>query len=168
METSIKTEIDSTFGKLLKHYRINLGLSQAELSKKIGISDKYISRIEIGAGGISKETLIKYINILEISPNKLFKNFVTNSKIQKEIEISEKISELSEEKQKAILEIIKLLKWPISAGSFLAILAKKEPAPIGYIFNKFSALISSLSIVLRIFLDFFPLVFDACLTIDFS
>ena len=110
MKTSMKNEMDSTFGKLLKHYREDLRFTQAEISEKLGISEKYVSRIENGTGGISKETLIKYINILEVTPNRMFKSFVTSPKVQTEIELCEKISGLSTKKQKAALEIIKLLK----------------------------------------------------------
>ena len=110
MNTEVKSEMDKIFGSLLKQYRKKMGLTQAELSEKLGISDKYVSRVEIGNGGISKETLTKYMNILSISPNEMYKDFISNPKVKKEIEVSEKLSELSIEKLEVILEISKLLK----------------------------------------------------------
>ena len=38
--------------------------TQKELAEKIGISLKYISRIENGNNGVKTQTLIKYMNVL--------------------------------------------------------------------------------------------------------
>ena len=110
MNAEVKSEMDKVFGIILKKHRHNLGYTQSELSEKLGISEKYVSRVETGIGGISKETLTKYMNILGISPNTMYKEFINNPIVKNEIEISEQISELSEEKLKIILEIIKMLK----------------------------------------------------------
>ena len=110
MNAEVKSEMDKVFGMILKKYRRNLGYTQSELSEKLGISEKYVSRVETGIGGISKETLTKYMNILSISPNTMYKEFINNPRVKSEIEISEQISELSEEKLKIILEMIKMLK----------------------------------------------------------
>ena len=37
----------------------NMNLTQAEMSEKLGISEKYVSRVETGIGGISKENVHK-------------------------------------------------------------------------------------------------------------
>ena len=110
MNAEVKSEMDKVFGMILKKYRRNLGYTQSELSEKLGISEKYVSRIETGIGGISKETLTKYMNILGISPNTMYKEFINNPKIKHEIEISEQITTLTEDKLQIILEMIKMLK----------------------------------------------------------
>ena len=110
MNAEVKSEMDKVFGTILKQYRNKMGYTQSELSEKLGISEKYVSRIETGIGGISKETLTKYMNILGISPNKMYKEFINNPRIKTEIEISEKVSELSTEKLEIILEMTKMLK----------------------------------------------------------
>ncbi len=110
MNAEVKSEMDKVFGMILKEYRMQLNLTQAEMSEKLGISDKYVSRVETGMGGISKETLAKYMNILGISPNKMYKEFINNPRIKTEIEVSEQISDLSEEKLQIILEMTRLLK----------------------------------------------------------
>ena len=110
MNAKVKSEMDKVFGTILKQYRNKMGYTQSELSEKLGISEKYVSRIETGIGGISKETLTKYMNILGISPNKMYKEFINNPRIKTEIEISEKVSELSTEKLEIILEMTKMLK----------------------------------------------------------
>lgn len=110
MNAEVKTEMDSVFGTILKQYRKRFGYTQSELSEKLGISEKYVSRVETGMGGISKETLAKYMNILGISPNTMYKEFINNPRIKTEIEVSEQICGLSQEKLQIILEMIRLLK----------------------------------------------------------
>lgn len=110
MNAEVKSEMDKVFGMILKKHRLELNLTQAEISEKLGISEKYVSRVETGTGGISKETLAKYMNLLGISPNKMYKEFINNPRVKTEIEVSEQISSLSEEKLQIILEMTRLLK----------------------------------------------------------
>ena len=62
------------------------------MAERLGISLKYISRIENGYSGIKTQTLINYMNILGITPNIIFKELMTNENIQKQINISEKLN----------------------------------------------------------------------------
>ena len=94
MKLVSKTDIDKEFGKILREYRIKNDYTQEQLSEKLGISLKYISRIENGNNGVKTENLIKYMNILGITPNMIFKPFITNKEIIKDIEISNKIKDL--------------------------------------------------------------------------
>ncbi len=110
MSSVSKADVDKVFGKVLRDFRIKNKLTQDKLSEKLGISLKYISRIENGNSGIKTQTLIKYMNILGISPNTIYKDFITNKKIKTQIEISEKMNELSEEKLMFLTSIVDLLK----------------------------------------------------------
>ena len=110
MNAQIKSEMDKVFGLILKDYRKRAKLTQADMAEKLDISEKYVSRVETGIGGISKETLAKYMNILGISPNTIYKDFINNPQVKKEIEISENIAELPAEKIEIVLEMIKLIK----------------------------------------------------------
>ena len=110
MDSVSKTDIDKIFGKVLRDFRVKAGFTQEQISEKLGISLKYISRIENGYNGIKTQTLIKYMNILGITPNTLYKEFITNTKIQKNIELSEKINSLSDEQKQFISSVIDLLK----------------------------------------------------------
>lgn len=109
MDSVSKSDIDKIFGKILREFRIKSGLTQEQLSEKLGISLKYISRIENGNNGIKTQTLIKYMNILGITPNTLYLEFLTNEDIKKDILLAEKINSLSDEKRKFICSIIDLL-----------------------------------------------------------
>lgn len=109
MDSVSKSDIDKIFGKILREFRIKSGLTQEQLSEKLGISLKYISRIENGNNGIKTQTLIKYMNVLGITPNTLYLEFLTNEEIKKNILLSEKINSLSDKKKKFISSIIDLL-----------------------------------------------------------
>lgn len=110
MSTTSKTQIDTVLGKILKEYRIKNHLTQEQLSEKLDISLKYISRIENGNGGIKTQTLIKYMNILGIEPNLLYGNLINNKSLEKHIELSKKIQYLSPEKVDFIMKMIHEIK----------------------------------------------------------
>ena len=109
MDSISKTDIDKIFGKILKTYRLKKGYTQEVMAEKLGISLKYISRIENGYSGIKTRTLINYMNILGITPNTIYKEFMTNKEIIKQINISEKLNQLSEEKLDFVNDMIDLL-----------------------------------------------------------
>ena len=109
MDSISKTDIDKIFGKILKTYRLKKGYTQEVMAEKLGISLKYISRIENGYSGIKTRTLINYMNILGITPNTIYKEFMTNEEIIKQIKISEKLNQLSEEKLNFVDDMIDLL-----------------------------------------------------------
>lgn len=110
MNSFTKLDIDKSFGKILREFRRKNKLTQEELAEKLGISLKYISRIENGNNGVKTQTLINYMNILGITPNTIFADFITDKEAAKNVEISEKINKLSDEKKDLINSIIDLLK----------------------------------------------------------
>ena len=109
MNSISKSDIDKTFGKILKDFRVKKGYTQEVMAEQLGISLKYISRIENGYSGIKTRTLINYMNILGITPNTIFKELIANESIKKQIEISEKLNTLSEEKLNFVDNMIDLL-----------------------------------------------------------
>lgn len=110
MDSVSKSDIDKNWSKILKDSRLKANLTQEQLAEKIGISVKYISRIETGKSGIKTQTLIKYINLLGITQNVFYKSFVDNSEIMSNIRLSEKIETLSEDKKEFISNVIDELK----------------------------------------------------------
>ena len=110
MSSISKSDIDKNFGKILRDFRIKNKLTQEQLSEKLGISLKYISRIENGNNGVKTQTLINYMNILGITPNTIYAPFITNNEAAKNIEITEKIACLSDEKKDFLNSILDLLE----------------------------------------------------------
>lgn len=109
MKSDKKNNIDKILGEIFKEYRIKNKLTQENIAEKLGISVKYISRIENGTGGVKVETLVNYINILSISPNVIFERLITNNDLKLQLELSQKASTLSEDKVQFIMSVIDLL-----------------------------------------------------------
>ena len=105
-----KMDINRILGEVFKKYRLKNKLTQEKVAEKLGISVKYISRIENGIGGVKVETLVNYMNALGISPNVIFEKLITNKDLQLQMKISEKSSQLSDDKMKFVISTIDLLK----------------------------------------------------------
>ncbi len=110
MDSFSKTEIDKFFGKIIKEYRIKSELTQEELAEELGISIKYVSRLENGYSGIKRQTLINCMNLLGISPNVIFSEFITNKDVINKIEISNKLEKLSPKQINFVNGIIELIE----------------------------------------------------------
>lgn len=109
MNSVSKSDIDKVFGNILREFRIKSGFTQEQISEQLGISLKYISRIENGNNGVKTQTLINYMNILGINPDTLYSEFITNPEVKENIKLSEKINSLSKEKKLFVSSIIDLL-----------------------------------------------------------
>ena len=109
MDNISKSDVDKIFGKILRDYRVKAGFTQEELAEKIGISLKYISRIENGNNGVKTQTLIKYMNDLGLSPNTLYASFLSNPEVKEDIELYNKISLLPDDKKDFISSVVDLL-----------------------------------------------------------
>ena len=110
MKSLKKLDIDKVLGEVFKEYRVKNKLTQEKIAEKLGISVKYISRIENGTGGVKVETLVNYMNILGISPNVIFEKLIVNKDLENQIELSCKASKLSEEKLNVVISVIDLLE----------------------------------------------------------
>ncbi|MBN2572620.1 MAG: helix-turn-helix transcriptional regulator [Ignavibacteriales bacterium] len=69
-----KENIKVIFGRNLKKYRAKMELSQAALSEKLNISNKHLSKIEVGHQFPSSVLLQKIVDTLQISPSSLFQS----------------------------------------------------------------------------------------------
>ena len=96
-----------SIGKRISNARKVAGLTQAELSEKIGISEKYLSRIECGKQVPSIAIIAGICETLCVSADKLLsldQTTASNNKIQNEI------SDFSAYEQNRVIEIIKIIK----------------------------------------------------------
>ena len=59
-------------GLNIKFYRQHMGLTQAQLSEKMGMDIRYLSDIERGNKNITLKTLYKIAQTLQIGPVDLF------------------------------------------------------------------------------------------------
>lgn len=109
MKSIKKLDIDKVLGETFKEYRLKNKLTQEKIAEKLGISVKYISRIENGTGGVKVETLVNYMNILGISPNVIFDKLIVNEDLKLQMQLSKKACELTDDKIKFIISVIDLL-----------------------------------------------------------
>lgn len=110
MNSITKSDIDKHFGKILRSYRKKAKITQEEVAENLGISLKYISRIENGNNGVKTQNLIQYMNLLGIPPDTLYGKFMTHPNITKDMDLYTKISELSDEQKAFVSSIIDLVK----------------------------------------------------------
>ena len=110
MKSLKKLDIDKVLGEVFKEYRVKNKLTQEKIAEKLGISVKYISRIENGTGGVKVETLVNYMNILGITPNVIFEKLIVNKQLESQLQLSKKASKLSEEKIDFVVPVIDLLE----------------------------------------------------------
>ena len=110
MKSLKKQDIDKVLGEVFKEYSVKNNLTQEKIAEKLGISVKYISRIENGTGGVKVETLVNYMNILGISPNVIFEKLIIHKDLKTQMKLSKKASELSDEKLDFIISVIDLLE----------------------------------------------------------
>ena len=103
-------EINRKLGAVFQEYRLKNNLTQEQLSEIFDKSPKTISRIETGKDGTSKKTDINLMNYLEIMPNILYKDFITNENLIQKIKLFEKIDILTPEQIEAITKIIDTIK----------------------------------------------------------
>lgn len=110
MEEVTNEQINKVFGIVFQEYRQKNQITQEKFAEELTKSTKTISQIETGKDGTSKKTDIDFMNFLGITPNTLYKEFITNPDLKRKVEIDEKISELEPNKIEALFQIIEALK----------------------------------------------------------
>lgn len=110
MKSVSKVDIDKVLGDTFKEYRLKSKLTQEKVAESLGISVKYISRIENGTGGVKVETLVNYINILGISPNVIFDKLIYNDDLLPQLQLSKRIADLPNDKISFVNSVIDLLE----------------------------------------------------------
>ena len=99
--------LNQSIGKMISNARKVAGLTQAELSEIVGVSEKYLSRIECGRQMPNVVIVIKLCEVLNISADNLFS---LNQAISSDDKILEEISAFSTYEQEQIVKIIKIIK----------------------------------------------------------
>ena len=98
---------DGLIGKRISNIRKDQGLTQAELSEKVGISEKYLSRVERGRQMPSIVVVARICEALSISSDQLL---ALNQITALNDSIHNVIADFSIDEQRHILEIIKIIK----------------------------------------------------------
>ena len=104
-----KNTVYEKIGKRVKEAREKSGMTQADLSEKVGVSVTYISSIERGLSFPRGEVLVGILNALNVSADFVFCDVVNGSLKQKSGLLYDMIRCLKLKDQKRILEIIEFL-----------------------------------------------------------
>ena len=110
MDNVDNNEINKSIGKIIQKYRLKMGLTQETVAEKLSKSSKTISQIETGKDGTSKKTDVDFMNLLEIAPNELYREFIINKNIKRKIELFDKIDKLNSNQIEAIEKFIDIIK----------------------------------------------------------
>ncbi len=110
MSSKTRPEIYIEIGEKIREYRLKNNLTQKELAEELDLTEKYVSRIENGKGGVKIETLTKAMNLLGMSPDIVFSELIENEDIKQKLLLFSKISELSQDRIDFLLSIIDSLK----------------------------------------------------------
>ena len=94
-------------GARIKELRKAKGLSQEELSEKVGIDSKHLSRIEVGKSYPSLDTLERIANALNIEIKDLFEFMHLSRNRDLTDNISKLLKEADEDKLRLSLKIIR-------------------------------------------------------------
>ena len=107
-----KTYDRNAVGNRIREKRIMLGLTQEELSERIGRVPKYCADIERGTCGMSIETMLAFCDVLNMTPDYLFFGESSDScKVKQNVEIEAILSLLdgcSPVKRQYALDLLKL------------------------------------------------------------
>lgn len=100
------TSITKVFGERTKFLRLNSGLSQAELSERIGISQAYLSSIERGKKFPTSEVIESIARVLEVEFYEMF--LTPGLGVPDQYKIDEFISALKTGVEQVALSYLKL------------------------------------------------------------
>lgn len=99
----------SIIGKRLKEARKNKGLTQDQLSEKMGVSIAYLSKVETGKIHINLERLSQICGILEVTEGKILNGVSNYSEKYLHSEFYDLLKKCSTKEQKLAYNILQCI-----------------------------------------------------------
>lgn len=99
----------SIIGKRLKEARKNKGLTQDQLSEKMGVSIAYLSKVETGKIHINLERLSQICGILEVTEGKILNGVSNHSEKYLHSEFYDLLKKCSTKEQKLAYNILQCI-----------------------------------------------------------
>ena len=96
-------------GKRIQKYREKAGMTQEVLAEQVGVSWNHLGAIERGVKTPKLETLVRIINVLEVSADDVMLDVLRVGRKAQCTRIEEKLQRLPKEKQDKILRILDFL-----------------------------------------------------------
>ena len=99
----------SIIGKRIKQIRKKKGLTQDQLSEKMGVSIAYLSKVETGKIHINLERLSQICNFLEVTEGEILNGVASHSERYLGSEFNELLRKCSPQEQKLIYRIVQVI-----------------------------------------------------------
>ncbi len=96
-------------GRNIRRKRLERNWRQDDLAELAGLSGSYIGMVERGEKMPKLETFIKIANVLEVSADELLSGVIKNGYKVRFSEYSEKIGQISKDRQKMVYGIIDVI-----------------------------------------------------------
>ena len=97
-------------GQRIKEIRIKIGLQQAEVAYRAGLTTSHMSHIETGQTKLALPTLIKIANVLSVSVDELLYDNLEQAKHVYDKKIAAELADCDSAELQAFLEIIQSSK----------------------------------------------------------
>lgn len=75
-----------SFGRRLRERRIELGMSQSELARRLGVTSAAVSNYESGQNSVREDVLLKLFCVLDIDPNYLYQDSLSGKSFNCSVE----------------------------------------------------------------------------------
>lgn len=96
-------------GKRIQKCREEAGMTQEVLAERVGVSWNHLGAIERGAKTPKLETLVRIVNVLEVSADDVMLDVLRVGRKTRCTKLEEKLQSLPEKKQEKILRILDFL-----------------------------------------------------------
>lgn len=98
--------MDNSLGRRFREQRQLKGWTIEELATRVGISTNYMGALERGAKVPKLETFIRIAEVLDVSPDRLLRDFVAPASHLANQEIETLLENMTPQQKKAALDIL--------------------------------------------------------------
>ena len=99
-------DLKEMIGSRIQEIRNKKGITQDQLSEKVGISSKYLSSIERGKENPTLNTILKMARSLDVKPDEFFTHLEIEDPAKRKSMIIEMLDEADEDKLKLIYKVL--------------------------------------------------------------
>ena len=99
-------DLKEMIGSRIQEIRNKKGITQDQLSEKVGISSKYLSSIERGKENPTLNTILKLAQSLEVKPDHFFIHLEIEDPAKRKSMINEILDEADEDQLKLIYKVL--------------------------------------------------------------
>ena len=99
-------DLKEMIGSRIQEIRNKKGITQDQLSEKVGISAKYLSSIERGKENPTLNTILKLAQSLDVTPDEFFIHLEIEDPAKRKSMINELLDEADEDQLKLIYKVL--------------------------------------------------------------